>query len=96
MCYSFCFFIFVSLLVFPSFEILWVYLLQTLTRPSHPLRKTKWFKGLVAYTKCNRDSHESELDLQFSFLFLGLLEDEQKVGVGVFVRPSFDPVLALI
>jgi len=43
---------------------------------------TKGFKGLVAYAKCNRDSYESELVVYFSFSFI-LLEDEQKIGVGV-------------
>ena len=57
---------------------------------------TKWFKGLVAYTKCNRDSYESELGMQSSLLFLVLLEDEQKVSVRVFVRALFDPILAHI
>jgi len=63
---------------------------------TRPLRGTKWFKGLVAYAKCYRNSYECELGLQFSFLFLVLLEDEQKVGVGVFIRPLFDPILAHI
>ena len=34
--------------------------------------------------------------LAFYFLFLVLLEDEQKIGVGVFVRPLFDHILAHI
>ena len=43
---------------------------------------TKGFKGLVAYAKCNRNFYESELVVDFSFSFI-LLEDEQKIGVGV-------------
>jgi len=66
---------------------------QDLTRP---LGGTKGFKGLITYAKCNRDSYESELGLWSSFLFLVLLKDEQKVGMGVFVRPLFDSFLALI
>ena len=62
-CYSFRFFVFFSLFIFLSFEILWVYLLQTLTSLSRPLWGTKWINGLVAYAKCNRDSYESELGL---------------------------------
>ena len=62
---------------------------ETFTRP---LGGTKWFKGLVAYAKCNHDSYGSELDLKI--LFFGftrgrakfkLLEDEQSLSVGVFV-----------
>ena len=49
---------------------------------TRPLGGTKGFKGLVAYAKCNRDSYESELVVYFSFSFI-LLEDEQKIGVGV-------------
>lgn len=49
---------------------------------TRPLGVTKGFKGLVAYAKCNRDSYESELVVYFSFPFI-LLEDEQKIGVGV-------------
>ena len=49
---------------------------------TRPLGVTKGFKGLVAYAKCNRDSYESELVVYFSFSFI-LLEDEQKIGVGV-------------
>ena len=30
----------------------------------------KWFKRLVAYAKCNRDSYESELGFYFYFSFL--------------------------
>ena len=30
---------------------------------TRPLEGTKWFKGLIAYAKCNRDSYESELAL---------------------------------
>jgi len=59
------------------------------------LGETKYFKGLVAYAKCNRDSYESELGIVW-LLFLVLLEDEQKVGVGVFLRLLVDPVLAAI
>ena len=47
---------------------------------THPLRGTKWFKGLAAYAKCNRDSYDSELDLKI--LFFALLEDEQSLSVG--------------
>ena len=47
-----------------------------------PLGVIKGFKGLVAYAKCNCDSYESELVAYFSFSFI-LLEDEQKIGVGV-------------
>ena len=50
---------------------------------TRPLRGTKWFKGLVAYSKCNRDSYDSELDLKI--LFLALPEDEQSLSVGVVV-----------
>jgi len=61
---------------------------QDLTRP---LGGTKWFKGLVAYAKCNRDSYYSELS--FRVLFFVLLEDEQKLGVGVFVSMIYDIIL---
>ena len=50
---------------------------------TRPLAGTKWFKGLVAYAKCNRDSYDSELD--FKILFFALLEDEQSLSMGVFV-----------
>jgi len=63
---------------------------------TRPLGETKWFKGVPAYAKCNRDSYESELGLYFSLLFLVLLQDEQEVGVGVFIRPLFHPILAHI
>ena len=49
---------------------------------TRPLGGTKGFKEFVAYAKCNRDSYESELVVYFSFSFI-LLEDEQKIGVGV-------------
>ena len=62
---------------------------------TYPLGETKGFKGLVAYAKCNRDSNESELVAYFSFSFI-LLEDEQKVGVGVFDAPIIDLILPLI
>ena len=52
------------------FEILWVYLLQTLTRP----HSSTWG---------NRDSYDSELDLKI--VFFALLKDEQSLSVGVFV-----------
>ena len=83
-CYSFYFFVFFSLLVFLSLEILWVYLLQTLTRPYSSTWVTKGFKGLVACAKCNRDSYDSELEFIMCFVF-ALLEDEQSLSVGVFV-----------
>ena len=51
------------------FEILWVYLLQTLTRPHSSTWVTKGFKGLVACAECNRDSYDSELDFRFCFCF---------------------------
>ena len=65
-------------------EILWVYLLQTLTRPHSSTWVTKGFKGLVACAKCNRDSYDSELEFIICFVF-ALLEDEQSLSVGVFV-----------
>jgi len=52
---------------------------------THPLGGTKGFKGLVVYTKCICDSYESELAFQVRFSFVSL-EDEQKIGVGVFIR----------
>ena len=68
-------------------KILWVYLLQTLTRSHSSTWVTKGFKGFVAYAKCNRDSYESESGLSsFVFVFV-LLEDEKKIGVGVFFGP---------
>ena len=76
---------------FLLFEILWVYLLQTLTRPHSSTWVTKGFKGLIVYAKCNRGSYDSELD--FRVLFLVLLEDEQKLVVGVFVSMIYDPIL---
>ena len=62
------------LLVFSIFVLLSIYFVSFLRfygyifcKPSRdltrPLGGTKWFKGLVAYAKCNRDSHESELGL---------------------------------
>ena len=65
-------------------NILWVYILQTLTRPHSSTWVTKGFKGLVACTKCNRDSYDSELEFIICFVF-ALLEDEQSLSVGVFV-----------
>ena len=65
--YSFYFLVFISLLIFIPFELLWVYLLQIFTRPQSSTWVTKVFKRLVAYTKCNRNFYESELDVQFSF-----------------------------
>jgi len=61
---------------------------------TRPLGRTKWFKGLVAYAKCHHDSYESELGLSVSFLFLVLLKNEQKEGVGAFVRLLFDPIFS--
>ena len=58
---------------------------------THPLGGTKRFKGLIACAKCNRDSYESELD--FRVLFFVLLEDKQKLGVGVFVSMIYDIIL---
>ena len=49
------------------------------------------FKGLVADTKCNRDFYDSGLG--FRVLFFVLLDDEQKLGVGVFVSIIFDTIL---
>lgn len=64
-------------------KIWWVYLLKALTRRDSSTWATLGFKGLVARAKCNRHSYESEL----GFFFLSfLLEDEQKLSVGVFVR----------
>ncbi|GJV65456.1 hypothetical protein Tco_1476284 [Tanacetum coccineum] len=40
---------------------LWVCSLEALTRLNSSTWATKWFKRLVAYAKCNRDSYESEL-----------------------------------
>jgi len=63
-CYSFYLFVFISFLMFPSF---WDFCGHIFCKPSRdltrPLGETKWFKGLVAYAKCNRDSYESELGL---------------------------------
>jgi len=74
---------------FPSYFLSFLdfvgYLLQTLTRPYSSTWVTKGFKGLVAHAKYNPDSYESEL---FSLVFIFvLLEDEQKVGLGVFAAP---------
>ena len=65
---------FISLSLFPFlffflFEILWVYLLQTLTRRHLFIWVTKGFKRHVAYVKYNHNSYESELDVQFGFNF---------------------------
>jgi len=60
---------FISLFSFPFlcfllFEILWVYIFCKPSRDLiRPLGGTKWFKGLVAYARCNRDSYEGELEL---------------------------------
>ncbi|GJW48943.1 gag-pol polyprotein [Tanacetum coccineum] len=40
---------------------LWVCSLEALTGLNSSTKATKWFKRLVAYAKCNRDSYESEL-----------------------------------
>ena len=56
---------------------MWVYLVQTLMIPHLSTWVTKGFKGLVTCAKCNCDSYKSELG--------SLLEDEQKLGVGIFV-----------
>ena len=58
---------------------------------TRPLGGTKWFKGLATYAKCNYDSYDSEL--AFTVLFFALLEDEQKLGVGVFVSMIYDIIL---
>jgi len=52
---------------------------------TRPLGGTKRFKGIVAYATYNCNSCESELGSSISFSFI-LLEDEEKIGVGVFVR----------
>ncbi|GJZ36568.1 hypothetical protein Tco_0582759 [Tanacetum coccineum] len=44
-----------------SDETVWVCSLESLTRLNSSTWATKWFKRLVAYAKCNRDSYESEL-----------------------------------
>jgi len=50
---------------------LWVFHLKTLMRRHSSTWKTEGLKGLVAYTKYNRDSNEHELGFSFSnFLFL--------------------------
>ena len=67
--FDFCF----SFLCF-SFLRFWVYIFYKHSRDlTRPLGVTKGFKGLVAYTKCNRDSYESELVIYFSFSFGFLL-----------------------
>ncbi|GJV09449.1 hypothetical protein Tco_1347105 [Tanacetum coccineum] len=40
---------------------LWLCSLEALTRLNSSTWATKWFKRLVAYAKCNRDSYKSEL-----------------------------------
>ncbi|GKB23687.1 hypothetical protein Tco_0863088, partial [Tanacetum coccineum] len=39
----------------------WVCSLEAFTRLNSSIWATKWFKRLVAYAKCNRDSYKSEL-----------------------------------
>ncbi|GKB44295.1 hypothetical protein Tco_0889237 [Tanacetum coccineum] len=40
---------------------LWVCSLEALTRLNSSTWATKWFKRLVVYAKCNRDSYKTEL-----------------------------------
>ena len=84
--FSFCVFdlLFSFSFRFSSLKILWVSLLQTLTRPQSSTWVTKGFKGLLACAKCNRNSYDSELEFITYFVF-ALLEDEQSLSVGVFV-----------
>ena len=43
---------------------------------------TKWFKSIVAYTKCHHDSYGSELGCQAFFLGSRI---STSLGIGVFV-----------
>ena len=60
----------------PLWIILWVFHLETLTRPHSSTWESKGFKVLIAYAKCNRDSYDSELgfsSLIFHFLLISLV-----------------------
>ena len=63
----------------------------SLTRPHSPTWVTNGFKGLIACAKWNRDSYDNELG--FRVLFFILLEDEQKLSVGVFVTMIYEIIL---
>ncbi|GJT95561.1 putative reverse transcriptase domain-containing protein [Tanacetum coccineum] len=72
---------------------LWVCSLEALTRLNSSTWATKWFKRLVAYAKCNRDSFESELgtmagediDTLTMEQYLALTRENQASGV---VKPK--------
>jgi len=62
-----------------------------------PLGGTKWFKGLVAYANCNRDSYDSELGFKFLFSFCSRTSKSQVWGylLAWFMTPFYAPIYAV-
>lgn len=60
---------------------MWVFSLEILRRHKSSSRDHPRVQRLVAYTKCNRDSYDSEL--VYMFRLVVFLDGEQKLGVGV-------------